>query len=209
MKTISIVICFLLINVTSNCQVTISFGDSTSLDETRFRSFMDSMFKIKQIETDSLDIEREIINRNAINKMYPTFSELHENSIVSNETVKGKVVFINFWFYSCTPCMREMDELNVLYEKYRKFENFEFLSFTFEKDDLINETVKRFGINYKIFSISSAECDRLDFGNGYPTSIILDSNGIVKYIHSGGENDKDKVQEFFKKEIYPRLYMLL
>lgn len=36
----------------------------------------------------------------------------------SLESLKGKVIVINFWFVECKPCVMEMPELNKLVEKY-------------------------------------------------------------------------------------------
>ena len=44
---------------------------------------------------------------------YPEFEvKLPDKSSFSNENIINKVVFINFWFASCTPCIEEIEGLN-------------------------------------------------------------------------------------------------
>lgn len=205
MKSIFVFIYLLFLAIGSYAQSKDSLKNSINLSQITIQKIADSLSKINQKEADSIHKVRNTNNAIAMNKKYPAFSLGYKNSNITNETLAGKVVFINLWFYSCTPCIREMDELNNLFSKYSRFKNFEFLSFTFETNEVINKTTEKFKIKYKIISIPKSECARLGFNNGFPTSIILDSKGVVKYIHSGGENDKEKVHKYFEKEIYPEL----
>ena len=95
---------------------------------------------------DSFLVLMEKKNSDFINKPFPQFSVSTNNKECSNETLKGKVVFINFWFAACAPCMAEMDELNKLFEKFKQNKNFEFVSFTFEKSKKIALIKKKFKI---------------------------------------------------------------
>jgi thiol-disulfide isomerase/thioredoxin len=50
----------------------------------------------------------------------PPFSyKTIENEQVSQEKLPGKVVVMNFWFQSCTPCLNELPGLNKLAETYK------------------------------------------------------------------------------------------
>ena len=152
---------------------------------------------------DSFLVLMEKKNSDFINKPFPQFSVSTNNKECSNSTIKGKVVFINFWFAACPPCMAEMDELNKLFEKYQHNKHFEFVSFTFEKPKEIASIKKKFDISYPIYSITRDECYRLNNNNGFPTSIILDSAGMVRYVHPGDQLNKKEIKKYFATKIYP------
>ena len=116
-----------------------------------------------------------------------------------------KVVFLNFWFAACPPCIAEFEELNKLYKDFKNDSSFEFVSFTFEDSLEIEAMRKRYDIKYKIFSIARTECKRLNMNNGFPTNAILDKAGLFKYIHVGGEMNNREIRKFFKTHYYPMI----
>lgn len=143
----------------------------------------------KILNADSL-IKVQNENRKAwIGKAYPDFLIVSNNTEYSNQKLKGKVIFVNFWFSACAPCLAEMEDLNRLFEKFNSNSKFEFLSFTFDSPEQIEVIKKKYNILYKIFSISNEECYRLNLRGGFPTNIVIDSNGLVKYISLIGKAD--------------------
>ena len=162
--------------------------------------------------TDSFSIKQDamyamINNRNMayVGKPYPVFSVSAGNKKYSNETLKGKTVFINFWFTACAPCIAEFDELNRLFDKYGKNKNFEYVSFTYENPKEIIRMKKKYHIHYPVFSISQSDCYRLNLNNAFPTSVILDAAGNIKYVYSGGQTNKTLISQHFKETIIPLL----
>ena len=108
--------------------------------------------------------------------------------------LKGKVVLINFWFEGCHPCMTEMPMLNEINKNFKAQKDFLFISFTFDNKEAIQRVKEKFGITFKILSTSQKECGRLNFYSGYPTSIILDRAGVIRYVHGSGY-DMDIINE--------------
>ena len=144
-----------------------------------------------------------------IGHSYPKFSFKVNEKIISNEMLKGKVIFINFWFEGCHPCIAEMDALNELFDTLKNRNDFMFLSFS--KDDV--ETVKRvqqkFKLKYDVISATDQECMRLNLDSGYPTSIIIDKAGIMKFYHTGGPIDKEKARQRVIGILLPEIQSLL
>ena len=124
-----------------------------------------------------------------IGKKYPNFSVTLNTVEYSNLKLKGKVIFSNFWLSTCSHCLEEIQDLNRLFEKFGSNPNFEFLSFTFENAEQIEIIKKKYNIHYKMISISKDECYRLNLQGGFPTNIVIDQNGIVRYISQLGEAD--------------------
>jgi thiol-disulfide isomerase/thioredoxin len=144
-------------------------------------------------------------NRELINKPFPPFSYTDRGEIIDNNYLKGKTVFINFWFEACAPCIAEFEAFNEMYTKLKGNPNFEFISFTFETSEKAEEIKNKYQIKYKIFSIRREECYRLNNNNGFPTSMIIDSLGLIKYRTSGGNSNKDKARQFVMTKIYPEI----
>jgi peroxiredoxin len=144
----------------------------------------------------------------AIGHPYPEFKITNENKAVDNRSLHGKVVFINFWFEGCHPCMAEMEALNELFEKVKSNKDFEFISLTWDNQETIKRVKEKFALNFNIFSASEKECQRLNFGCGYPTSIILDKDGNVKNKHSGGSVKKEDARKFVMNTLLPEIQSL-
>ncbi len=142
-------------------------------------------------------------------KQFPEFSvKISDNGYFSNADLKNKVVFINFWFESCTPCIAEMDAFNEMFNKLKSNPDFLFISFTFDSDSIIKKVAATYNIEYKIFHIDRAECYRLNFKNGFPTSFILDRKGLIRYFKTGGQIDKEKATKELLTMTYPRIIEL-
>jgi thiol-disulfide isomerase/thioredoxin len=119
-------------------------------------------------------------------------------NFLTNMSIKGKTVFINFWFASCPPCIYEIPSLNNLYSKYKKNKNFVFLSVTYEPDSVINAFRKKHKITFPIFTTTSKECKRLTGGAGYPTNMIFNSKGKIAMLRCGGPVDYPAVERDFR-----------
>lgn len=76
------------------------------------------------IDADSL---LEARTREALGKPFPTFAA-NEQGKINKDSLKGKVVLINFWFEGRHPCLAEFSALNELVEKLKGNKGFEFIS---------------------------------------------------------------------------------
>lgn len=145
----------------------------------------------------------------AIGKPFPLFAATYRNEKFTNKNLTGKIVFINFWFASCAPCIAEMDALNELYDSLRDNSRFEFISFTYEKQDKIDEVAGEHRMQYTIVPISFEDCYRLNQNNGFPTSIILDAKGTITYLKLTASTNKAEARKAVFEEFYPRLKAML
>ena len=127
-------------------------------------------------------------------KPFPTFVVANEEGIINNDSLKGKIVLINFWFEGCHPCVTEFPALNELAQKLKGNKGFEFISFTFDNPETIKRVQETYKLDFKVYY--SKECHRLNQGLGYPLSMVLDRQGIVKYAVGGGSLNPEKAREF-------------
>ena len=163
----------------------------------------------------ALDIDSLISARTlaVLGKSFPSFIATDKGTKVSNELLNGKVVLINFWFEGCHPCMKEMPMLVSLYNKLKNTNGFLFLSFTWDNKDAIQRVNDKFGIDFKILSVSYDDCHQLNFKNGYPTTFVLDKQGNIKFAHGGfldvSADIKGDVHEYLESKLLNEVKSLL
>ena len=114
---------------------------------------------------------------------------------VRQSDLRGKVVLIDFWTYSCINCIRTLPYVTSWHEKY-KDKGFMVIGihtpeFAFEKNpDNVRREIKRFGIGYPV-PLDNDYRTWNNFNNHYwPAKYLFDARGRLRYAHFGeGEYD--------------------
>lgn len=120
---------------------------------------------------------------------------------ISNESLKGKISIINFWFISCPPCVAEIPGFNAIVEKFGK-EDFNYIGIG--KDD--KKDIQEFLLEHpwKFDQIADGNkiiSDDFKIRWGFPTTFVLDKNAEIVFAFSGGKVDSTAVQEIQDKII--------
>jgi cytochrome c biogenesis protein CcdA/thiol-disulfide isomerase/thioredoxin len=127
---------------------------------------------------------------------------------LSRKDLKGKVVLIDFWTYSCINCLRAIPYVEAWSKKYANdglvVIGVHTPEFAFEKDeDNIAEAVRDLGITYPV-AVDSDYTIWKAFNNQYwPAHYFINANGVIRYHHFGeGEYDKSEqvIQELLKEK---------
>lgn len=98
--------------------------------------------------------------------------------------LEGKVVVLNFWFIKCAPCRDEMPELNKIAKAYENNPNVIFIAIALDQKDDIKDFLKTNPFTYHIVDDGKEFADKYEI-KSYPTNIVLDKEGKVKF-HSTG-----------------------
>ena len=110
-------------------------------------------------------------------------------------SLSGKIVVINFWFMGCVPCRQEMPALNRLVNEYQGKEVL-FLGFATDREQQLKPsyfTQNRF--DFKIIG-DAYPIAKSFFVLGYPTTFIVDGEGIIRDMWMGvGVN---KLEPYYK-----------
>lgn len=111
---------------------------------------------------------------------------------------RGRVVMINFWATWCGPCRREMPQLNRLYGKYRSA-GFVLLGVNVDEDPRNAVGVSsKLGLDFPVLFDKDQRVSRLyDLGT-MPSTVLIDRDGRVRYIHLGY---KDGFEDTYDKQI--------
>ena len=109
---------------------------------------------------------------------------------LSLKDLKGKVVLVDFWTYSCINCIRTLPHTTAWYETY-KDDGFVLLGihspeFEFEKDrDNVVEQVKNYNITYPVALDNNHDTWRAFKNQFWPAHYLLDVDGNIRYTHFG------------------------
>lgn len=141
-------------------------------------------------------VENSLIGMNA-----PVFSvkDIQGNKKSLN-SLKGKIIILNFWFIECKPCVREIPELNNLVKKYKN-DNVEFIGFSGNGSMQINSFLKEQDFLYNIVPNSKSVIKDYRISS-YPTNIIIDQNAKVVYVTKGLKSTTvNEIEEVIKSLI--------
>ncbi|MES2159870.1 MAG: cytochrome c biogenesis protein DipZ [Pseudomonadota bacterium] len=104
--------------------------------------------------------------------------------------LKGKVVLVDFWTYSCINCLRTMPYLKAWAEKYRDqglvVIGVHAPEFAFERDiGNVSKAIKDLGITYPV-AVDNDYAIWRAFGNHYwPAHYFIDAKGQIRHHHFG------------------------
>ncbi|VEI21092.1 thiol-disulfide oxidoreductase [Serratia plymuthica] len=106
------------------------------------------------------------------------------------ESLRGKVVLVDFWTYSCINCLRSLPYVKAWEEKYRDrglvVIGVHAPEFAFERDiGNVTKEAKKLGIDYPIAIDNNYSIWRA-FNNQYwPAHYFIDAAGHIRYQHFG------------------------
>ncbi len=123
-------------------------------------------------------------------------------------SLRGKVVLVDFWTYSCINCLRTLPYLNAWYQKY-KDQGFVIIGvhtpeFAFEHVlTNVQEAVARLGVQYPVVLDNEYKTWNV-FGNQYwPNEYLVDIDGYVVHNHAG-EGEYDVTEEAITQALAER-----
>ena len=109
---------------------------------------------------------------------------------LTRESLRGKVVLIDFWTYSCINCLRTLPYVKAWSQKYKDqglvVIGIHSPEFAFEKDiENVKKAVRDLGIDYPV-AIDNDQKLWNAFKNKYwPAHYFIDTKGVIRYQHSG------------------------
>jgi len=122
-----------------------------------------------------------------------------ESHVALND-LKGKYVLLDFWSVWCSPCRQEIPDLKDLYKKTDR-EKFEIIGIVGDSPaDALKEIVKNDSVTW--IQILSTDSNRIKetYGiHGYPTTFLLNPEGIIVAKNLRGKKLKEKVLELINE----------
>ena len=105
---------------------------------------------------------------------------------ISSEDLRGKVIVLDFWGTWCPPCVASLPSLRSLHKKFSKEPQFVLIGVSSDSDE---ETWSSFISKEKMvwpqYLDSGREVQRLFAVRAFPTYIVIDHEGIIRFRSSG------------------------
>jgi len=171
---------FSLFILWSAISFTAGLGAAESLD-----SALDALgFQLPQKTLPAVDFELEDLDGN----------------LISLSSMRGKVVFLNFWATWCPPCRAEMPSMEKLYNKFAS-RDFEIVAVNLqEKNKQVSKFVADNGLTFKILLDKSGSIGAAYGARSIPTTYIISKDGSVLARTIGGrEWDTAEIFDLFEK----------
>ena len=126
--------------------------------------------------------------------------------------LRGKVVLIDFWEYTCINCIRTFDENKKWYERYHKY-GLEIIGVHCPEFDVayrvsnVREAVRRFELPYPVVVDDKFMIWRAYHNSTWPNRFLIDAKGFIRYDRSGegGDSALEHAIQQLLKEANPRL----
>jgi thiol-disulfide isomerase/thioredoxin len=109
---------------------------------------------------------------------------------LNDEMLRGKVVLVDFWTYSCINCLRTLPYLKAWDEKYRAqglvIIGVHAPEFVFEKDlHNVEQAVREFGIKYPVVLDNEYAIWNAYQNQYWPAHYLIDAQGHIRHQHFG------------------------
>ena len=121
--------------------------------------------------------------------------------------LRGKVVLVDFWTYSCINCIRTLPYIESWHEKYND-SGLVILAvhtpeFEFEKNaENVQRAAEKYGLKYAIVQDNEYRTWRAYSNRYWPRKYLIDIDGFIRYDHigeGGYEETEEHIQELLKE----------
>jgi thiol-disulfide isomerase/thioredoxin len=133
---------------------------------------------------------------------------------LSFRQLRGRVVLVDFWDYTCLNCIRTLPYIQAWHERYRDLGltviGVHTPEFTFAQyESNVERGVKEFGLTYPIVIDSNFELWKAFANRYWPTKYLLDKDGYLRFGHfgEGGYAECEGVIQELLHEVDPSLVL--
>jgi cytochrome c biogenesis protein CcdA/thiol-disulfide isomerase/thioredoxin len=122
---------------------------------------------------------------------------------LTTEALKGKVVVVDFWTYSCINCLRAVPYVRAWAEKYRDHGlvviGVHAPEFAFERNvDNVRKAIATLGIGYPVAIDNEYKIWRAFDNEYWPAHYFIDAKGQIRH-HHFGEGDYDESEQVIQQ----------
>lgn len=107
--------------------------------------------------------------------------------------LRGRPVIINFWATWCTPCKKEMPDIQKIFESSSS-NNLIVLAINFdEPEPTVERFVQELSLTFPVVLDPDKKISALYGVYGLPTTFFVDSGGVIRYTKIGPFLSKDEI----------------
>ncbi len=126
------------------------------------------------------------------------FTDLKGN-VISNATMKGKIIIIKCWYIHCAECIREFPAVNELAARYRHRNDIEFVSLAEDTPEQLTAFLAQKPLAYAVVPEMKIYMNQTLKLNAFPTHFIINKKGIIVKVLSDVEGLKAALLEIDKQ----------
>lgn len=126
--------------------------------------------------------------------------------------LRGRVVLIDFWDYTCVNCIRTLPYVQEWHHRYQDFGlvviGVHTPEFTFAQyESNVERGVREFGLTYPIVIDSQYELWKAFANRYWPAKYLIDQEGYIRYAHfgEGGYEETEEQIQLLLREISPAM----
>jgi thiol-disulfide isomerase/thioredoxin len=131
---------------------------------------------------------------------------------LSFRQLRGRVVLVDFWDYTCVNCIRTLPYVQAWHERYRDHGmtviGVHTPEFTFAQyESNVERGIREFGLTYPVVIDSNRDIWKAFANRYWPTKYLLDKDGYLRFGHfgEGGYGECEQVIQELIHEIDPQL----
>ena len=133
----------------------------------------------------------------------------HDSKPFTLESLRGKVVLVDFWTYSCINCIRTLPYIQGYWTKFKDTGKFVLIGvhspeFAFEKlERNVSAAIARHGLTYPIAQDNDFKTWNAFANRYWPAKYLIDADGYIRYTHfgEGGYEETDLAIQSLLAEI--------
>lgn len=124
----------------------------------------------------------------------------YDDEVISLESLRGKLVLMDFFYKNCGPCLLALPGLQALHEKYKGKIHIIGVN-PYDKKHDVKEFLAKRGITYTIL-LGAKDVATTYNVSSYPTIYLINKDGRVIYTKVGFKEDFEKeLEEVIKKNL--------
>jgi peroxiredoxin len=128
---------------------------------------------------------------------------------VQLSALRGKVVVLNFWFIACAPCRIEVTPLNEVVKQFTG-KDVVFISVARDKEADLARHLQTVPFSFEVIADPAVAISRDVYHLfGYPTTIVIDKQGKIRYYTLGGKINEEAVRKELNQKLVPVIQNLL
>jgi thiol-disulfide isomerase/thioredoxin len=148
-------------------------------------------------------VKDKLVDHNDVAPELILGGEWFNSKPLSIKELRGKVVLVDFWTYTCINCQRTFPYLKDWDKKYRDqglvIIGVHSPEFEFEKDaGNVKEAISDFGLTYPVMQDNNFATWKAYQNKYWPAKYLIDKDGKIRYTHFG-EGDYDETESMIQK----------
>ncbi|BDC44091.1 thioredoxin family protein [Paraburkholderia terrae] len=142
------------------------------------------------------------------NRVAPEFAGIDQwlnSPPLTMQQLRGKVVLVDFWTYTCVNCVNTLPHVEKLYQKYKDqglvVVGVHTPEYAFERETKkVKAAIAEYGLHYPVAQDNQYATWNA-YGNQYwPAVYLIDKQGHIVYSHFG-EGDYDKTEAAVREQL--------